>query len=269
MPALRELQQAFGAFMLFEEEDAVCTHIVEDGFTAAERFRIYRNTCHSVLSETLRMTYPAVDRLVGRDFFDTAAGQFILAHPPASGYLNDYGGEFADFLAALPAASGLPYLADVARFEWALSVAANAVDAPVLDASALAAVDPECHATLRFEPHPSVRCLALAYPADQIADAVLSGDDAAMAQVDLSSGPVHLLVHRGPDGVEAQRLEPDTYGFVSRLCAGEELGALLDTVPPQAPALLAEALAQGRLTAFRVGSAGAFEKDERPWKMRR
>jgi hypothetical protein len=250
MPALRELQQAFGAFMQSENDDAVCSHIVEDGFSAAERLRIYRNTCRSVLVETLRMTYPAVDRLVGRDFFDMAAGQFIGAHPPRSGYLNEYGGAFADFLAALGPASALPYLADVARFEWALGVAANAVDAPVLEPGSLAALDPECHATLRFEPHPSVRFLALAYPADQIADAVLSGDDAAMAQVDLSSGPVRLLVHRGPGGVEAQRLERDAYDFVSRLCAGEALASMLETAPPEAPALLAEALTKGHLTAF-------------------
>ena len=250
MPALRELEQAFGAFMLSENDDAVCSHIVEDGFSAAERFRIYRNTCRSVLVGTLRMTYPAVDRLVGRDFFDMAAGRYIGAHPPRSGYLNAYGGAFADFLAALDPASALPYLADVARFEWALGVAANAVDAPILDAGALAAVDPECHARLRFEPHPSVRFLALGYPADQIADAVLSGDDAAIAQVDLSSGPVRLLVYRGPRGVEAQRLERDAYDFVSRLCAGEALASVLKTAPPEAPALLAEALTKGHLTAF-------------------
>ena len=250
MPALRELQQAFGAFMLSENDAAVCGHIVEGGFSAAERFRIYRNTCRSTLTEALRMTYPAVDRLVGGEFFDMAAGQFITAYPPNSGYLNDYGGEFAGFLCAFGPASALAYLADVARFEWALSVAANAVDAAVLDPAALATLDPEQHATLRFEPHPSLSLLALAYPADQIADAVLSGNDAAMAQVDLLSGPVWLVVHRGPSGVEAQRLEPDAYGFLSRLCSEERLGSLLEAAPPEAPALLAEQLAKGRLTAF-------------------
>jgi hypothetical protein len=250
MPALRELQQAFGAFMLSENDDAVCGHIVEGGFTAAERFRIYRNTCSSTLTETLRMTYPAVVRLVGGEFFDQATQQFMTAHPPHSGCLNDYGVGFADFLAAFGPASALAYLADVARFEWALSVAANAVDAPVLDPAALAALDPECHATLRFEPHPSLSFLALAYPADQIADAVLSADEAAMAQVDLSSGPVRLVVHRGPIGVEAQRLEPHAYGFLSRLCGAERLGSLLEAAPSEAAALLAEQLAKGRLTAF-------------------
>ena len=254
MPALRELQQAFGAAMLVEDGDAVCGYVVEAGFTAAERLRIYRNTCRSTLTEALRMTYPAVERLVGADFFDAVTAQFIAAYPARSGYLNEYGDGFADFLATFRAAGVLPYLANVARFEWALSVAANAVDAPVLEARALAAVDPQRHAALRFEPHPSVCLLALAHPADQIADAVLSGDGASMAQVDPTSGPVWLVVHRGRGGVEAQRLGQHAYGFVSRLCAGEAWGSLVETArAEEPPALLAEQLTKGRLTAFRVG----------------
>lgn len=253
MPALRELQRAFGAALLSNDE-AVCAWIAADGFSAAERLRIYRNTCHSTLTESLRMTYPAVERLVGREFFDAAAGEFIRAHPPASAHLNEYGDAFAGFLATFRPAGELRYLPDVARFEWALSGAANAPDAPALDAAALSGVDARLHAELRFEPHPSVRFLSLAYPADHICDAVLSADDSAMAEIGLASGPVRLVVHRGPDGVEARRLDPVSYDFVSRLCAGEPLGALLETAPPQAAPLLAEHLTRGRLTAFRLAS---------------
>src|SRR5437870_13923798 len=122
MPALLELQRAFAASMLHEDDDTVCGAVVDDGFAAAERLRIYRNTCRSTLIEALRITYPAVDRLVGHAFFDMAAARFIRADPCRSGYLNEYGAGLADFLAALEPARGLPYLADVARFEWALGV---------------------------------------------------------------------------------------------------------------------------------------------------
>jgi hypothetical protein len=252
MLALRELQRAFGAFLLFGAEDAVSPHIAEDGFAADERVRIYRNGCRSTLVAALRLSYPVVERLVGRDFFDAAAGEFAFAHPPQSGYLNEYGAGFADFLAGFGPAAAVFYLPDVARFEWALGLAANAPDAPFLDARALAAVDPADHASLRFEPHPSVRLLLLAFPADRIADAVMAGDEAAMAVVDFSDGPVALAVHRGPAGVEARRLDPDAYGFVSRLCAGEALGALAGAAPERAPALLAEQLDKGRLASFRI-----------------
>jgi hypothetical protein len=252
MPALLELQRAFSRALLREDQDLVWRHIADDGFTPAERLDIYRNTCRSMLVESLRMTYPAVDRLVGREFFDMAAARFIRAHPCRSGYLNEYGAELADFLAAMESASGLPYLADVARFEWALGIAANALDAPAIDAAALGAVKVADHASLRFEPHPSLSFLVLAYPADEIADAVLSGNDAAMAEVDLGSEPVRLVVHRGPDGVQAQRLEPEAHDFLSRLCAGEPLGRLAESAPGAAPAILAEALAKGRLSAFHL-----------------
>ena len=259
MPALYELQRAFGASLLSGDDALIATHVVEDGFAAAERLRIYRNSSRSTITEALRLTYPAVDRLVGRDFFDAASAQFIVEYPPASGYLNEYGREFADFLAALPTASSLPYLPDVARFEWALSIAANAEDAPILDVAILAKLDPEQHGSLRLQPHPSVRLLELNYPADNIADAVLSGDDEAMAAIDLASGPVQLLVSRGPEGVDARRLTASAFGFLRRLFAGEALGDILHLAGPDATTLLADQFVHGRLTAFRISADVARE----------
>src|SRR2546422_5953826 len=108
MPALLELQRAFAASMLHEEDDAVCGAVVDDGFAAAERLRIYRNTCRSTLIEALRMTYPAVERLVGRDFFDMAAAPYAGTHPPQSGHLDEDGGEVAGFLAPVGPGGGGP-----------------------------------------------------------------------------------------------------------------------------------------------------------------
>ena len=197
------------------------------------------------------MTYPAVDRLVGRDFFAMAAERFCANHPPASGYLNQYGSEFAELVSALPeVTAGLCYLPDGARFEWALNRAANADDAPALDLASLAAVAPEQHEELRFEPHPSVQLLELEYPADAITDAALAGDDDALAAIDLASGPVRLVVNRGPHGVDARRLTPSAYGFTRRLFAGERLGEALKAAGPDGAAYLAAHFVKGRLTRY-------------------
>lgn len=251
MPALLELQRAFAAALLDEADRTVWPAIVEDGIAAAERLRIYRNTCRSTLVETLRMTYPAVERLVGSEFFDAAAQRYANENAARSGYLNDYGAQFAGFLERFEPARALAYLPDVARFEWALSMAANAADAPMLDPAALLALDESEHGDLRFEPHPSVRTLELAYPADEIADAVLSGDEAAMAEVDLQSGPVRLVVHRGPHGLETERLGSSAHAFLSRLFAGEALGRAVGAAEADAPMLLARQLAKGRLSGCR------------------
>src|SRR2546429_2872280 len=111
MPALLELQRAFAASMLQEEDDTVCGAVLDDGFAAAERLRIYRNTCRSTLIEALRMTHPAVERLVGRDFFDMAAARYAGTHPPQSGYLNEDGGEVSGVPGPVRAARERPYLA--------------------------------------------------------------------------------------------------------------------------------------------------------------
>ena len=59
-----------------------------------------------------------------------------LAHPSRSGDLNDYGEDFADFLADYPHARELSYLPDVARLEWLVQIVYYAADAPTPDLSA-------------------------------------------------------------------------------------------------------------------------------------
>lgn len=252
MLPLRELQAAVGASILGDAQEELRGIVREDGIAFDRRLQVYRNNSLLSLTDVLKATFPVVCRLVDEQFFHYAADAFIRSSPPRAPCLSEYGGEFADFLAGFEPARELAYLPDVARFEWALSVAANAEDAPLLEPDALLGVQAEDHAALRFAPHPSVSCLELAYPADEIADAVLSGDEAAMAQVDLAYGSVCIVVHRSPNGLETERLCARSYEFVSLLCAGEPLGRVIEAAPEQAPMLLARQLAKGRLSAFRA-----------------
>ena len=110
MPALLELQQALGA-QLFGDA-------ASPDLDSALRLAIYRNTCMSTLVNALRSSFPAVQRLVGTDFFEAGARDFIRLRPPASAYLNDYGADFPQFLRQFAPAAGVPYLGDVAELEW-------------------------------------------------------------------------------------------------------------------------------------------------------
>jgi hypothetical protein len=252
MPPLHEIQRAF-RLAVFGQDTAIAQHVISDGIDAMERVRIYRNTAFSVLTEALRLTYPAANRLVGPEFLEAAATAFIVQHPPAHAYLTQYGHAFADFLASFPQAAALSYLPDVARFEWALNLAANAADAAPLSAAALGSVDPAEHWRVCFVPHPSLSLLRLDYPADAIADAVLAGDEAAMAAIDLADRPVWLVVHRGPDGVDAQRLNEVEWNLTRQLCARTPLGPALERSPaPGATALLVGHLIKGRFIDFHV-----------------
>ncbi len=259
MPALHDIQRDFAHAVLCGDFDAIAGHVEPAGLPAAHRLSIYRNTARTGMTEALRLAHPAVDRLVGPDFFEMAAARFARVHPPESSCLNDYGAGFAAFLAAMPECAALPYLQDVARFEWALNVAAWAGDVPPVDMLALADVAPALHESLRFVPHPSVTLLALSCPADRITDAVLSGDAAAMAALDPDAGPVWLVVHRGPDGVAAERLGVAEHGFLRRLLAGEPF-AVLAHAGPDAAAILARQFTLGRIAGFTTNDT-ASRKD--------
>jgi hypothetical protein len=98
--------------------------------------------------------------------------------------------------------------------------------------------------------------LQLASPADAIWRAVLDQDQAAMAALDPAAGPVWLLIERGESGVQVRRMAAGSARFTQRLCAGQTLQAALeaalDTPVAELNALLADHLASGRFTSWRI-----------------
>jgi hypothetical protein len=245
MPALLELQQSLRA-QLFGGA-------VPPDAASGERLAIHRNTGLATLVNALRLSYPAIQRLVGAEFFEGAAREFIRRHPPTSPCLNDYGASLPGFLAAFAPAATLVYLADVARLEWAVNRALHADDAPRLDLARLAALEQAAVSRLRFAVHPAVSVLRLEFPADAIWRAVLEQDDAAMAALDLAAGPVHLLVERDADAVQVRRLNAARWQFASRLCAGDPLYTMVEHAPDaDLSAWLAEHLASGRIIDFQL-----------------
>src|ERR1043165_5325730 len=114
MPGLLELQRSFSAALLSESALHVGRHILEDGFSAAARLRIYRNTCRSPLLATLRMTYPPAERLVGGACREAGGAQYSDDCPGGRAPLMEGGHDFAERIAGLPSASSVPNLADVA-----------------------------------------------------------------------------------------------------------------------------------------------------------
>jgi hypothetical protein len=251
MPTLLELQRAMRTWLVDGERGAAAA-LLADGISP-DRLDIYRNTFVANATRALRLTFPAVYKLVGEGFFEGVAAAFIAQHPPRSACFDHYGEAFAAFLATFPPAASLAYLADVARLEWAVSCAIHADDVEPLDLARLAALSPEEQERVSFVPHPSVDLLSLASPADAIWRAVLAGDDAALAAVDPAAGAVRLLVERGDGGPEVARLDAAAWHFAAELCCGFPLGIVLAELPgSSAESALATHLAAGRLVDFRL-----------------
>src|SRR5713101_4836442 len=145
MPTLLELQRAVHRSLVARDDGAVVRHILADGIAPEARLNIYRNTFIGALTTALRLSFPAAHRLVGSEFFESAAGIFIEEEPPRTAYLDEYGEAFPEFLSRFAPAASLAYLSGVARLEWAMSRALHAPDVEPLDVSRLSAIDPGDH----------------------------------------------------------------------------------------------------------------------------
>ena len=142
MSTLLELQLRLRRAVLSGNTAEIVAAIQGDGLDPAARVGIYRHHAFATLGDALQVTFPVVCRLVDKRFFAYAAHEYLREHPPHSRCLVEYGSNFADFLADFEPCQHLPYLADVARFEWALNIAATVREATPLQAEMLAAVPP-------------------------------------------------------------------------------------------------------------------------------
>ncbi len=226
MHSLRELQRGFAA-AIDHTDDRVVSLIGATHGHGARRLNVYRNNIRTTLTETLGAIYPVVRRLVGDDFFKRCAQAYITGHPSRSGDLNDYGTAFANFLAAFEPARPLPYLADVARLEWAYHAAFHAADATALALERLAAVAPERHEALRFALHPSAHLTASPYPVLKIWKANQDGADID-AIIALDDGGDTVLVVRPQHDVEFVRLDRAAFEFLAALQRGEPFARACD-----------------------------------------
>ncbi|HSK41563.1 MAG TPA: DNA-binding domain-containing protein, partial [Arenibaculum sp.] len=112
MRPLAERQTGFAAALLDPGAPAPHGLVGPDGLPSARRFGIYRNNVLAGLSDVLKAAYPATCRIVGEDFFAAMARLYVLAEPPRSPRLIEYGAGFPDFIARFEPAAALPYLAD-------------------------------------------------------------------------------------------------------------------------------------------------------------
>ena len=255
MPSLRELQAGF-ADALLAGDDAPLPFATSLPERAVERMAVYRRALFVNYRNALGATFPVVARLVGAPFFNAAVDAFVRAHPSTSGDLNVYGDAFADFLERYPPAAELPYLADVARLEWAqdeANRAAEATAAPEDVLRALAAVPPEALATVKLALAPSCRLVASRYPVLRIWRSNQEGyigED----RVSLDEGPDALLVRREASGVTIERLTAALHAWLAALATGATLGAAIEaaeatTVRLDLATSLAARIADGTIAA--------------------
>lgn len=219
---------------------------------------VLRANARAVAARTLAAAFPTVAALLGDDAFAPLSRRHWLDHPPEGGDLGDWGAALPEAIAADERLAGWPWLADVARVDWAMHAAGRAADAPAgpPDLSALAEADP---ATLRLVLAPGTALVCSPWPVVQLvelhrqmapgSEVVVSGDGhqppcdpscdpptgdgpawAALRAAIAVPVAEAALVWRpaGTLGIRLRALAVGDAAFVAAVCAGRPLGDALD-----------------------------------------
>lgn len=103
----------------------------------------YRTNAGALAERALAAAFPTLQQLIGEASFAALARHFWQRQPPLAGDLGVWGEGLPAFVADAASLAEEPYLADVARVDWAVHVAGRAADAPaVAGLELLAAQDP-------------------------------------------------------------------------------------------------------------------------------
>jgi hypothetical protein len=188
---------------------------------AVERLQIHADMYRTRLLDVLRDDFPRARAVVGDAAFDALAGRYLARRPSTHPSVRHVGGRFADHLAG--DAEAPPFLADLARLEWARVEVFDALDPDPLRLADLATVAPGDWAALRLRPIAACRVVEASWPVHEIWAAA---DDENASPVDPRPAPATLRVWREEWSVSHAAMGAVEVQAFRALQRGEPFGAL-------------------------------------------
>jgi len=207
-------------------------------------FKIYQHNIRTSLLNVLSDIYPLLIKLLGRDFFSQSMQDYIRNYPSRSSNLHDYGEYVADFLMEYSSTSHLPYLSEVAQFEWLCHGIQFAAQHPPFDIQKLESVPAEKMESLRFILNPAAVLQRFHYPILRIIDLCNGEID---ENIHLAEGGVNLLILRREFEIKLISLTATEFVFLQAINESHPLSESLkaaNLVAGEAPFKLEEKLPQ-------------------------
>ena len=242
---LSMLQAQMSAALL--AADAAAQQLPEALFAGAlpgaEGLRVHRNTVLGALSHALRLTYPAVDRLVGEAFFDRMAVDFARAQPPSVPQLGAWGAGFAQFIADFPGTEQLPYLSELAQLDAQFDALARCVPDELFSGAVL-----HLDAGVQLHLISGLIVHAARFPLNALRAAILADDAAALGAIALTRRENYLALWRTRSGVMVRELSAPAARYLRAALAGAN-GEQALAAAADAPAAGASAAGDGAANA--------------------
>jgi hypothetical protein len=220
-----------------------------DRLTSFERLELYNQMYWSRISGAIRDDCPGLLAALGERVFDRLADAYLERCPSRSFTLRDLCSRLEAFILANPrlTAPRTELASEIARFEWAQTVAFDGGSRPVMDADHLARTPPS---RLRLGLQPYVTLLALQYPIDTYVIAVKrrdalrseasnTPDSKAVVRRKVRRAalprrsPVHVAVHRYDNRLFYKRLNPAAFRILEALRSGRTLSRAIAASGPK------------------------------------
>lgn len=172
MKGLLHLQNTFQSYLL-NANPAFQKHIVHtEKVPAQTRLAIYSNAYQLRLIEALGSNYPVLQVYLGCEQFEELSRAYLFAYPSSYRSIRWFGDQLAYFLRENTPYKEMPYLAELAQFEWALTLVFDAADSSILQVEEMGKLSPDAWINMRFTMHPSLYRLNLSWNVVQIWQAI-------------------------------------------------------------------------------------------------
>ena len=219
--SLRDLQSQMRQTLLGEGANTdLMKYICQQGEIDSQT-RLYRMAIMFLITALGHAFYVYV---CGKENFKILARHYIRSHPPAEARLSAYGASFADFIQNFAVAvQDLPFLPDLARFEWACHVAYFSPEGKICDIASLETLNANSLDRLYFQVAPSCQLVASDFPLCGIKALYEKNTDPKIIADRVEYESTYFLVHRRGRAVRHHRLDGAAFQFIAAIKDGHPL----------------------------------------------
>jgi hypothetical protein len=198
MSSLLQIQNYFQQFLLTGESLIDLFIKPDDVVSVKTRLGVYADAYESRLIEALMTQYPALYQYLGSEEFHKLAQAYVTAHPSIYRSIRWYGQDLAQLLVRnYP--NQYPYLAELAEFEWSLSLGFDAEDAQRVKVEDMTQLLPQDWAGLQFKVHPTLHRMNFFWNVPHVWQALTN--DQSLPTWENGNHPQAWVLWRGTDNI--------------------------------------------------------------------
>ncbi len=236
-----------------KDEDKALDIIRSAGFDP-EYIGIYRNNSACALTESLAANFPSVKEIVGEDYFDKLALDYLQNYPCRQRSVVRYGENFLQTIKKFEKEHGLAYLADFCRLDraWTNAFLAKDEEALSLDTLADMGARGENLEQIKLQIMANVQIIKLDWPIFDIWKKI-SNDEKWVKKIKIKPKQEYALIWRYEMEVNERKLSSLEFHFLDKIKNGETLGAAMNAAIANA----GENITENELTKLLPNAVGA------------